>query len=218
MIAVAATTEWASMESLHFPCVTDTFSNPMAGSARSSRGGAQRASAEDDRMLLDRIHARDQGAMAEVFDRYSGLAYSVALRVLGDPAQAEDVMQEVFFQVWQNPRAFAPERGSLGAWLAVVVRNRSIDAMRRRRPSDPVEDVVLASATDIASEVERTTMIERVRGVLKGLPVEQRETLELAFFGGMTHAEIAKEKGEPLGTVKTRIRMALISLRKAFQT
>jgi RNA polymerase sigma-70 factor, ECF subfamily len=99
-----------------------------------------------------------------------------------------------------------------------VVRNRSIDAMRRRRPSDSVEDVVLASGVDVAGEVERTTMIERVRGVLKNLPQEQRENLELAFFGGMTHAEIAQEKGEPLGTVKTRIRMALISLRKAFQT
>jgi RNA polymerase sigma-70 factor (ECF subfamily) len=197
----------------------DKFSNPVAGRARSSGGGAQiRGSAENDRLLLQRVEARDQGAMAEIFDTYSRMAYSIALRVLKDPAQAEDVMQDVFFQLWQNPRAFTPERGSLGAWLAVVVRNRSIDAMRRRRPSDPVEDVVLASTADVAGEVERTTMIERVRGVLKNLPMEQRETLELAYFGGMTHAEIAEKKGEPLGTVKTRIRMALISLRKAFQT
>jgi RNA polymerase sigma-70 factor (ECF subfamily) len=197
----------------------DRFSNPVAGPARSSGGGAQgRSSAENDRLLLQRVEARDQGAMAEIFDTYSRMAYSIALRVLKDPAQAEDVMQDVFFQLWQNPRAFTPERGSLGAWLAVVVRNRSIDAMRRRRPSDPVEDVVLASTADVAGEVERTTMIERVRGVLKNLPMEQRETLELAYFGGMTHAEIAEKKGEPLGTVKTRIRMALISLRKAFQT
>lgn len=166
-------------------------------------------------MLLERVESRDQGAMAEVWDRYSGMAYSVALRVLRDPAQAEDVIQEVFFQVWQNPRRFVPERGSLGAWLAVVVRNRSIDAMRKRRPSDPVEDVVLAANTDVASEVERTTMMERVRGIMQRLPAEQRESLELAYFGGMTHAEIAEEKGEPLGTVKTRIRTALISLRKA---
>jgi RNA polymerase sigma-70 factor (ECF subfamily) len=197
----------------------DRFSNPVAGRARSSGEGAQpRDSAENDRLLLQRVEARDQGAMAEIFDTYSRMAYSIALRVLKDPAQAEDVMQDVFFQLWQNPRAFTPERGSLGAWLAVVVRNRSIDAMRRRRPSDAVEDVVLASTADVAGEVERTTMIERVRGVLKNLPMEQRETLELAYFGGMTHAEIAEKKGEPLGTVKTRIRMALISLRKAFQT
>ena len=169
-------------------------------------------------MLLERVQARDQAAMGEIFDRYSRMAYSISLRVLKDPAQAEDVMQDVFFQLWQNPRAFASERGSLGAWLAVVVRNRSIDAMRRRRPSDPVEDVVLASAADVAGEVEQSTMIERVRGVMKDLPPEQRESLELAFFGGMTHAEIAEKKGEPLGTVKTRIRAALGSLRRAFQT
>jgi RNA polymerase sigma-70 factor (ECF subfamily) len=207
------------MDWLSILSVPDTFSNPVAGSARSSSGGAQqRSSAGDDRMLLERVQARDQGAMAEIFDRYSRMAYSVALRVLKDSAQAEDVMQDVFFQVWQNPKSFAPERGSLGAWLAVVVRNRSIDAMRRRRPTDPVEDVVLASNTDVATEVEQNTMIERVRGVMKDLPPEQRESLELAFFNGMTHAEIAEQKGEPLGTVKTRIRMGLISLRKAFQS
>jgi RNA polymerase sigma-70 factor (ECF subfamily) len=165
---------------------------------------------------LERVRVRDQKAMTEIFDLYSGMAYSVALRVLNDPAQAEDVMQEVFFHVWQNPGSFAPERGSLGAWLAVVVRNRAIDAVRKRRPTDAVEDVVLASNADVASEVERSTMIEQVRGVMKGLPAEQRESLELAFFGGMTHAEIAAQSGEPLGTIKTRIRTALISVRKAF--
>ena len=167
--------------------------------------------------MLERVSAGDQAAMAEIFDRYSGMAYSVALRVLGDPAQAEDVMQEVFFQVWRNPKSFAPERGVMGAWLAVVVRNRCIDVRRRRRPTDPVEDVILVSASDVASEVERSTLIERVRGVLAGLPAEQRESLELAFFEGMTHAEIAAQKGEPLGTVKTRIRAALLTLRKALQ-
>jgi RNA polymerase sigma-70 factor, ECF subfamily len=206
------------MEWLLILPMPDRFSNPVVGSPRSSSGGAQPRDSGNDRLLLERVEARDQGAMAEIFDTYNRMAYSVALRVLKDPAQAEDVMQDVFFQVWQNPRAFAPERGSLGAWLAVVVRNRSIDAMRRRRPSDPVEDVVLASGADVASEVEHTTMIERVRGVLKNLPPEQRESLELAFFEGMTHAEIAERKREPLGTVKTRIRMALITLRKAFQT
>jgi RNA polymerase sigma-70 factor, ECF subfamily len=206
------------MEWLLILPMPDRSFNPVVGSPRSSSGGAQPRDSGNDRLLLERVEARDQGAMAEIFDTYSRMAYSIALRVLKDPAQAEDVMQDVFFQVWQNPRAFAPERGSLGAWLAVVVRNRSIDAMRRRRPSDPVEDVVLASSADVASEVEHTTMIEHVRGVIKNLPPEQRESLELAYFSGMTHAEIAEQKGEPLGTVKTRIRTALSTLRKAFQT
>lgn len=189
------------------------------GSLRSTGEGAPvlRPATQEDHILLERVHGGDQAAMADIFDRYSGMAYSIALRVLGDPAQAEDVMQDVFFQIWRNPRAFAPERGSMGAWLSVVVRNRCIDVRRRRRPSDPVEDVILASNTDVASEVERSTLIERVRGILAGLPAEQRESLELAFFEGMTHAEIAVRKSEPLGTVKTRIRAALISLRKALQ-
>lgn len=155
--------------------------------------------------------------MAQIFDRYSRMAYAIAMRVLNDRAQAEDVIQDVFFQIWQNPETFVSERGSLGAWLAVVVRNRSIDAIRRRKPSEPVEELMLAGSTDVALDVERETLLEQVRGVVKGLPAEQRESLEMAFFGGMTHAEIAEQKGEPLGTVKTRIRMALISLRKAFQ-
>ena len=206
------------MDKLGFPQVVDSSSNPLPGSQRSMAGGAPPpASGPDDRMLLERVQLRDHSAMADVFDRYSGMAYSVALRVLDNPAHAEDVVQDVFFQIWRNPRSFAPERGSLGAWLAVVVRNRCVDALRRRKPSDPVEEVVLPASTDIASEVEHRMVIERVRSALGNLPREQRESLELAFFRGMTHAEIAEEKGEPLGTVKTRIRTALISLRRTFQ-
>jgi len=153
--------------------------------------------------------------MTELFDQYSGMVYSVALRVLNDPGQAEDVMQEIFFQVWRNPDAFVAGRGSLGAWLAVMARNRAIDSLRRRRPTDSVDDVVLVSQADIGSEVERNRMMEKVRGVLKGLPPEQQKSVELAFFEGLTHSEIAARTGDPLGTVKTRIRSALMTLRKA---
>jgi RNA polymerase sigma-70 factor (ECF subfamily) len=153
--------------------------------------------------------------MTELFDQYSGMVYSVALRVLKDPGQAEDVMQEIFFQVWHNPNAFVSGRGSLGAWLAVMARNRAIDSLRRRRPTDSVEDVVLASPLDLGSEVERNRMMEKVRGVLKDLPMEQQKSVELAFFEGLSHSEIAARTGDPLGTVKTRIRSALITLRKA---
>lgn len=206
------------MEKLRFPNVVDSFSNPLPASQRSMAGDeAARASAQDDRVLLERVQLRDHSAMAVVFDRYSGMAYSIALHVLDNPAHAEDVVQDVFFQIWRNPRSFAPERGSLGAWLAVVVRNRCVDALRRRKPSDPVEEVVLPASADVASEVEHRMVMERVRSALANLPREQRESLELAFFRGMTHAEIAEEKGEPLGTVKTRIRTALISLRRTFQ-
>ena len=166
-------------------------------------------------MRLTRVEGGDQQAMTELFDQYSGMVYSVALRVLKDPGQAEDVMQEIFFQVWRNPDAFVSGRGSLGAWLAVMARNRAIDSLRKRRPTDSVDDVVLASNSDLGSEVERNRMMEKVRGVLKDLPMEQQKSVELAFFEGLTHSEIAARTGDPLGTVKTRIRSALITLRKA---
>jgi RNA polymerase sigma-70 factor, ECF subfamily len=174
-------------------------------------------SVEDDTSLLALVRKGDEQAMASLFDRYSKVVYSVALRVLRDPAAAEDVLQEIFMQVWRNPDSFTSTRGSLGGWLAVVARNRSIDTLRRKRPTDSVDDVVLASSTNIASEVERSSLMERARGVIVTLPAEQRKTLEMAFFDGLTHSEIAELTGDPLGTVKTRIRSALLTLRKAFQ-
>jgi RNA polymerase sigma-70 factor (ECF subfamily) len=170
----------------------------------------------DDAESLTRIGQRDENAMEEIFRRYSGPVYSVALRVLRDTGQAEDVLQEVFLQLWRNPAAFVQDRGSLGAWLVVVARNRAIDLLRRRKPSDSVDDVVLASSINVADEAERNVMMEKVRRALAELPREQRKSLELAYFEGLSHTEIASRTGDPLGTVKTRIRQALIALRKAF--
>jgi len=172
--------------------------------------------ASDDATLLQRVRQGDQAAMAVVFDRYGRAVYSVALRILKDTGHAEDVMQEIFFQVWRNSDSFVQGRGSLGAWLVVVARNRSIDLLRRRKPTDSVEDVVLTSPCNLASEVEHNAMIEKVQKVLKDLPEEQQRSMELAFFEGLSHSEIAEKTGDPLGTVKTRIRLALITLRKAF--
>jgi RNA polymerase sigma-70 factor, ECF subfamily len=172
--------------------------------------------AEDDAALLVQVQRREERAMASLFDRYSRVVYSVALRVLRDPASAEDVLQEVFMQIWRNPDGFVATRGSLGGWLAVVARNRSIDTLRRKRPTEQVDDMSLASNYDLANEAERNSLMEKARSVIVRLPVEQRKTLEMAFFDGLTHSEIAEMTGDPLGTVKTRIRSALISLRKAF--
>jgi RNA polymerase sigma-70 factor (ECF subfamily) len=171
----------------------------------------------DDIALLTRMGQGDENAMEDVFRRYSGAVYSVALRVLHDTGQAEDVMQEIFLQLWRKPAAFVQARGSLGAWLVVVARNRAIDLLRRRKPSDSVDDVVLASPINVADEAERNTMMEKVRRVIADLPAEQRKSLELAYFEGLSHTEIASRTGDPLGTVKTRVRHALITLRKAFQ-
>lgn len=201
--------------------MTENPSNPIRPPHRSPNedpisSGTSAAPASDE-LLLNRVQGGDQKAMAEIFGRYGSTVYSVALRVLRDSGQAEDVMQEIFFQLWKSPYAFARERGSLGAWLAVITRHRAIDSLRRRKPTSSTDDVVLFSSTNLASEVERNTMMEKVRGVMNDLPSEQRKSVELAFFEGLSHSEIAAQTGDPLGTVKTRIRLALISLRKAIR-
>ena len=155
--------------------------------------------------------------MATLYDRYSSIVYLVELRVLADTGAAEDVLQEVFMQLWRNPTAFDASRGSLGAWLAVITRNRSIDALRKRRSETDIDDVIVSVQPDLASEAERTRALEKVRGVLGSMPVSQRTALELAFFEGLTHTEIAGKTGEPLGTIKTRIRSGLLTIRKAFE-
>lgn len=168
----------------------------------------------DDLSLLALVQRGDERAMGQIYDRYSRLVYSVALRVLRDSAAAEDVLQEIFMQIWRSPDSFLATRGSLGGWLAVVARNRAIDVIRRRRVMTPVEDVALASRTNLADEAERNWLTAKARSIIQTLSTEQRKTIEMAFFDGLTHTEIAEMTGEPLGTVKTRIRAALIAVRK----
>ena len=176
------------------------------------KGGASEAS------LVWAIRSGDESAMAALYDRYSSLVYAVALRVLGDTGAAEDVLQEVFMQMWRNPAAFDSSRGNLGAWLGVITRNRAIDGLRKRRPETDIADVVVSVEPDMASDAERARAMEKVRGALSGMPGAQRTALEMAYFEGLTHTEIAAKTGEPLGTIKTRIRTGLQALRKVFET
>lgn len=171
-----------------------------------------------DSALVSAIHAGDESAMAQLYDRYSSIVYSVALRVLADTGSAEDVLQEVFLQLWRNPSAFDAGRGNLAPWLAVITRNRAIDSLRKRRPETDIEDVVVAVEPDLAGEAERAGAMQKIRGLLGNMPSAQRSALEMAFFEGLTHSEISQKTGEPLGTIKTRIRAGLLMLRKAFQT
>jgi RNA polymerase sigma-70 factor, ECF subfamily len=173
--------------------------------------------ASPDAGLISAIRAGDQSAMAALYDRYSSMVYSVALRVLGETGAAEDVLQDVFMQLWRNPATFDANRGSLGAWLAVISRNRAIDALRKRRPENDIEDVVVSVEPDMAGDADRARVSQKVRGLLATMPAPQRAALEMAYFEGLTHSEIAAKAGEPLGTIKTRIRTGLLALRKAFQ-
>src|SRR5215471_7589963 len=156
----------------------------------------------DESALIERIRSGDETAMADMYDRYSGIVYGVALRVLGNTTAAEDVLQEVFLQLWRNPQVFDANRG--------------IDHLRKRPPEDDIEDLPISTGVNLENEAAQRLAIDKIRGVLAQLPQDQRRALEMAFFEGMTHTEIAAKSGEPLGTIKTRIRTGLLVLRKAF--
>jgi RNA polymerase sigma-70 factor (ECF subfamily) len=173
--------------------------------------------ASADAALVSAIRTGDPGAMALLYDRYGSIVYSVALRVLGDTGSAEDVLQDVFMQLWRNPNSFDSSRGSLGPWLAVIARNRAIDAIRKRRPETDIDDVIISVQPDMASDAERGLAMEKVRDAMESMAAPQRTALEMAYFEGLTHSEIAEKTGEPLGTIKTRIRTGLLALRKVFQ-
>jgi RNA polymerase sigma-70 factor, ECF subfamily len=167
-----------------------------------------------DLELIAAIRVGDQGAMGALYDRYSSIVYAVALRVVQDTGAAEDVLQDIFMQLWRNPGAFDASRGNMGAWLAVIARNRAIDALRRRRPETDIDDVIVSVEPDLASNAERSRAMVKVRGALDTMAAPQRSALEMAYFEGLTHTEIAAKTGEPLGTIKTRIRTGLLSLRR----
>jgi RNA polymerase sigma-70 factor, ECF subfamily len=169
-----------------------------------------------DAEVIARIYSGDEGAMALLYDRYSHVVYAIALRVLSDNSAAEDILQDVFMQLWRNPQAFNASRGSLAAWLAVIARNRAIDQLRKKRPEVEPAETVISMDPSLESTVERNQAIKKVRSVLADMPAEQRAALEMAFFEGLTHVQIAGKTGQPLGTVKTRIRSGLLAVRKAF--
>lgn len=158
------------------------------------------------------VRERNADAFEQVFDAYHRLVYGVALRVLEDRAAAEDITQSVFLQLWRAPEAF--HGGNLAGWLVRVTRNRALDQLRARRPQQPLDDLRSSQDGQAVDEAAFGKLDgERVRRALAALPDEQRRSIELGFFGGLTHTEIAAKTGAPLGTVKTRIRAGLQRLR-----
>src|ERR1700749_4157888 len=149
--------------------------------------GTQAPNQKDDGALIMRIRAGDQIAMADLYDRYSGVVYGVALRVLANTTAAEDVVQEVFLQLWRNPQAFDADRGRLAPWLAVIARNRSIDLLRKRPMEADIDELPISTGVNLEDEASERIAIDKVRGVLAQLPAEQRKMLEMAYFEGLTH-------------------------------
>jgi len=165
---------------------------------------------------MRRVVLKDEAALATLYDRYSGLVYAVVLRVLRDAGAAEEILQDIFYQLWQRAAQFDPSRGSLPGWLLVVARNRAISRLRRHEPSAGEEllENTVSLPVQLENALAQRQLLGKVRGVLETLPQPQREALELAYFEGLTHTEIAQRTGEPLGTVKTRLRSAVEALKR----
>jgi RNA polymerase sigma-70 factor, ECF subfamily len=183
------------------------------------QSGREALQARDDRGLVDRLASRDQAALAELHDRYARVVYAMALKISGSPAEAEDVAIDTFWQVWQQANRYDPKRGSVAAWICTIARSRALDRLRTQRRSplvatdEPPERVDLRVDEGAEQDVFLAERSAIVRSALGELSDPQREAIELAFYHGLSHAEIADRLNEPLGTIKTRIRLGLLKMR-----
>ena len=176
-----------------------------------------------DEQLVAFIVRGENWALSEIYDRYTRLVFSLALKILNDRASAEEIVQQVFTKVWRSARDYRAERGKFLTWVMSISRNQCIDELRRRRarPFTPLGDEEwldeLASDDDPAQAVQYTFERARVREALKKRPAEQRIVIELAFWGGLTQQEIAVYCHSPLGTIKTRSRLGMQRLKRLLQ-
>ena len=175
---------------------------------------------ETDAALIGRIVKRDETALELLYERYSGMLSSVLNRILHDTRAAEEILQDIFYQLWHTAEKFDANRGSLPGWLMVIARNRAISRLRHHEPAlgDELKENLAALPFNLESVLSRQQLVERVRRALQKLPATQRAAVELAYFEGLTHTEIAERTGDPLGTIKTRLRSAVEALRKDLQS
>jgi RNA polymerase sigma-70 factor, ECF subfamily len=183
-----------------------------------------------DQEMIARIGRGDQSAFSALYDRLSGPLYSLALKMLGDASDAQDALQEVFVQVWSRAGTYDSEKSSVFSWAVLLTRSRAIDRLRARDRrlrvvvGSTADETKLAEATNAstvesaADTADKNDEAAHVRSLLNNLPEEQRQAIDLAFFGHLTHHEIAARLGQPLGTIKARIRRGLLKLREQFRT
>ena len=176
-----------------------------------------------DAELIALVTRGDQDALVTLYERYSRAVYSFSLRIVGDAQVAEEILQEVFVRAWQQGGSFQSARGSLITWLLSITHNLSIDEVRRRkrRPqkaeSEEPESILATlpdEGIDVEEEVWLSSLRVSIQDALRQLPAAQREAIELAYFQGLTQREIADTLGEPLGTIKTRMRLGMLKLRE----
>jgi len=178
-----------------------------------------------DEELLERLAATaDEAALSELYDRYQASMYGLAMRITNDSGMAQDAMQEAFVGIWRNASRYAAGRASVRTWMLSITHHRAVDLIRRRRPASPLPETEGATlvaeafwAPDVWPEVARAADARAVRTAMESLPDAQREVIELAYFQGLTQLEIAERTQAPLGTIKSRCRLALASLRRALE-
>jgi len=180
----------------------------------SSTGGA------DDRALLRAVAARDKEALRQLYARHCAVLFALALKVLSDRAEAEDVLQEAFVQIWKTAGSFDEGRGKPLGWLIMLTRSRAIDRLRSRKTRTRVAESMAkdtsqaTGSTTPADEAQASEAQRTVRNALKSLPSDHRVPIEMAYFGGLTQFEIAQQLSQPLGTVKTRMQNGMMRLRE----
>ena len=170
-----------------------------------------------DWSLLERIEQKDEEAFSALYDRYSGLVFSEAKRILYRSGAAEEVLQDMFYHVWETAERFDPEKGSLAGWLLLGARNRAILKLRGKKQSAELDENGVALKVDVESHAAQNRVAEKVRALLKDLPDLERQAVECAYLQGMPLQEIADKTGQPVETVKMRLRNAMKALRSVMR-
>jgi RNA polymerase sigma-70 factor (ECF subfamily) len=193
----------------------------MNPSERAQSYSSENVSNADDVALIRRIVEADETALGALYDRWARSLYSLVLHLLRDPDEAEDVVEETFWQAWRKADSYEPARGAVSTWLLTIGRRKALDRLRakKRHKEDPIGNDrtfadIASPSPDPSQDVEGSELREHMRAALRELPAEQREVLELGYFNGLSQTEIADATGQPLGTVKTRMRLAMQKLRE----
>ena len=193
----------------------------MNPSERALSYSSENVSNADDVALIRRMVEADETALGALYDRWARSLYSLVLHLLKDPDEAEDIVEETFWQAWRKSGSYEPSKGAVSTWLLTIGRRKALDRLRskKRHREDPVGNDhafadIASPAPDPSQDLEGSELREHVRSALRELPAEQREVLELGYFSGLSQTEIADATGQPLGTVKTRMRLAMQKLRE----